>query len=143
MTSINEPLQYKIIKSIQNIISEGLINNKSRIPNIPKNSKFYDQFKKIPSDKLGYKIFNNFRIRKGVPEGLRLTSLGNEILKRNFEHWEFSHDIQPTPKMYLFLDNKMEWPYYFTKKKLVLYCKEDAAWYKLNGNDMESFTDKM
>jgi len=143
MTSTNEPLQYKIIKSIQNIISEGLIKNSSRIPNIPKNSKFYDQFKSIPSDKLGYKIFNNFRIRKGVPEGLRLTSLGNEILKRNFEHWEFSHDIQPTPKMYLFLDNKMEWPYYFTKKKLVLYCKEDAAWYKLNGNDMESFTDKM
>jgi len=139
----NEPLQYKIINTIQSIISEGLLSNRSRIRNIPKNSKFYEAFKNAPKDKLGYKIFNNFRIKQGVPQGLRLTSLGNELLKKNFEHWEFFHDIQPTPKMYLFLDNKMEWPYYFTKKKLILFCKEDAAWYKLNGNDIHTFIDKL
>jgi hypothetical protein len=138
-----ESLQYKIINSIQSILSEGLLHNKSRIPNIPKNSKFYEKFKDIPKEKLGYKIFSNFRLKNGVPQGLRLTSLGNEILKRNFEYWDFSHDINPTPKMYLFLDDAMEWPYYFTKKKLVLYCKEDAAWYKLNGNDIHTFIDKM
>lgn len=139
----NDPLQYKIINSIQSIVSEGLLHSKSRIPNIPKNSKFYEKFKNIPKETLGYKIFSNFRLKNGLPQGLRLTSLGNELLKRNFEYWDFSHDIQPTPKMYLFLDNKMEWPYYFTKKKLVLYCKEDAAWYKLNGNDIHTFVDKM
>jgi len=138
-----ESLQYKIINSIQSILSEGLLHNRSRIPNIPKNSKFYEKFKDIPKEKLGYKIFSNFRLKNGVPQGLRLTSLGNEILKRNFEYWDFSHDINPTPKMYLFLDDAMEWPYYFTKKKLVLYCKEDAAWYKLNGNDIHTFIDKM
>lgn len=138
-----ESLQYKIINSIQTILSEGLLHNRSRIPNIPKNSKFYEKFKDIPKEKLGYKIFSNFRLKNGVPQGLRLTSLGNEILKRNFEYWDFSHDINPTPKMYLFLDDAMEWPYYFTKKKLVLYCKEDAAWYKLNGNDIHTFIDKM
>ena len=139
----NNSLQYKIIHSLQSIISEGLLQNKWRIPSIPKNSKFYNKFKNIPSDKLGYQIFSNFRLKNGVPEGLRLTSLGNELLKRNFEHWDFNHDITPTPKMYLFLDNKMEWPYYFTKKKLVLFCKEDAAWYKLNGNDIHTFIEKM
>ena len=47
----------------------------------------------------------------------------------------------PTPRMYLVLDNQMQWPYYFTKKKMVLYNREDASWYKLNGNDIESFID--
>ena len=41
----NEPLQYKIINTIQSIISEGLLSNRSRIRNIPKNSKFYEAFK--------------------------------------------------------------------------------------------------
>ena len=75
------------------------------------------------------------------PEGLRLTHLGNELLKRNFEYFEFNHSIFPTPRMYLVLDNQMQWPYYFTKKKMVLYNREDASWYKINGNDIESFID--
>ena len=137
----DQPLQYKVIDTIYNIIKEGLLKNSSGIPGIPKNSKHYKTFKSIPKDKLGYKIFSNFRIRRGKPEGLRLTHLGNELLKRNFEYFEFNHAIEPTPRMYLVLDNQMHWPYYFTKKKMVLYNREDASWYKLNGNDIESFID--
>ena len=136
-----QPLQYKVIDTIYKIIKEGLLKNSSRIPGIPKNSKHYEVFKSIHKDKLGYKIFQNFRVRRGQPEGLRLTHLGNELLKRNFEYFEFNHSIMPTPRMYLVLDNQMQWPYYFTKKKMVLYNREDASWYKLNGNDIESFID--
>ena len=139
MISNDTPLQYKIIEIIHSVIKEGLIQNKSRIPNLPKNSKFYEQFKSFNKNQLGYKIFSNFRIRNNIPEGLRLTYLGNELLKRNFTFYEFNHDITPTPKMYLFLDRKMQWPYYFTKKKMVLFNQDDAAWYRLNGNDIEAF----
>ena len=87
MTSKSEiPLQYKVIDTIFKIIQEGLLKNSSRIPGIPKNSKHYETFKSLPKEKLGYKIFQNFRISKGKPEGLRLTHLGNELLKRNFEY---------------------------------------------------------
>jgi len=133
------PLQYKIIEKIQTVIKEGLYQNKSRIPNLPKNSKFYQQFKDHNKSSLGYKIFSNFRIRNNKPEGLRLTRLGNELLKRNFDFYEYNHSTTPTPKIYLFLDQKMQWPYYFTKKKMVMYNQEDAAWYKLNGQDIEAF----
>ena len=30
---------------------------------------------------------------------------------------------------------------YFSKKKLVLYNQDDAAWYKINGHDLPSFLD--
>ena len=43
-----------------------------------------------------------------------------------------------TPKMYVKLDRGME-GYYFTKKKLTLYSKEDASWFKLNGSEIGAF----
>jgi len=71
--------------------------------------------------------------------GLRLTYLGNELLKQHYTFYEYDHSINPTPKMYVMLDNTMEWPYYFTKKKMVMYSQEDSAWYKLNGSDINAF----
>ena len=135
------PLQYKIIALIENVFKDGLLQNSSRIPNIPKNSKFYQQFIGFKREEIGYKIFSNFRVRNGIPEGLRLTYLGNELLKRNFTPYEFNHETVPTPKIYLLFDQKMQWPYYFSKKKLVLYNQDDAAWYKINGHDLPSFLD--
>ena len=41
--------------------------------------------------------------------------------------------------MYLKLDQNMEWPYYFTKKKFVLFHQDDAAWFKLNSSDIGAF----
>ena len=108
------PLQYKIIALIENVIKDGLLKNSSRIPNIPKNSKFYQQFIGFKREEIGYKIFSNFRVRNGIPEGLRLTYLGNELLKRNFTPYEFNHETVPTPKIYLLFDQKMQWPYYFS-----------------------------
>ena len=88
---------------------------------------------------LYYKIFNNFRYKQGAPSGIRLSFLGNELLKRNFQYFDFTHSVNPTPRMYLKLDQNMEWPYYFTKKKFVLFHQDDAAWFKLNSSDIGAF----
>ena len=136
---ISNTLQDKILNRLLQVIDEGILHNKSRRPGHPKDNKFYRQFRKLDRKQLFYKIFDNFRIKKGEPTGLRLTYMGNELLKRNFDFYEFSHDVLPTPKMYMKLDQGMEWPYYFTKKKLVLYSQEDASWFKLNGSEIGAF----
>ena len=136
---ITNTLQDQILNRLLQVIDEGILHSKSRRPGMPKNNKFYRQFKKLDREQLFYKIFDNFRIKNGEPTGLRLTYLGNELLKRNFDYYEFSHDVTPTPKMYVKLDRGMEWPYYFTKKKLTLYSKEDASWFKLNGSEIGAF----
>lgn len=141
MTSKNKPIQYLILDTIIKHISEGLLESSSRRPGFEKNNKFYRQFKGYDKKQLAYKIFNNFRIDNGVPKGIRLSRLGNELLQRQYTAYEFNHDINPTPKMYLVLDTQMKWPYYFTKKKMVFYDKEDSAWFKLNGSDISAFID--
>lgn len=141
MTSRTNQLQNKIIKDILITIKEGLLPSQSRRPGFDKYSKFYHKFIGFDKDQLGYKIFSNYRVSKQDTKGLKLTYLGNELLKRQYDCYDFSHDIIPTPKMYLALDNYMQWPYYFTKKKMVLYSQEDAAWYRMNGNSIEDFTD--
>ena len=104
-------------------------------------NKFYEQFLKDNRIDLAHKIFNNFRIDNGAPKGIRLTQLGNELLKRQFTAYDYNHSVIPTPKMYLVLDQQMKWPYYFTKKKMVFYDQEDSAWFKLNGSDISAFID--
>ena len=141
MTSRTSQLQTKIIKDILKTINDGLLPNTSRRPGFEKYSKFYKKFIGFDKDQLGYKIFSNYRVTKNDTKGLKLTYLGNELLKRHYDSYEFKHDILPTPKMYLALDNHMQWPYYFTKKKMVLYSHEDAAWYRMNGGNIEDFVD--
>jgi len=141
MTSNTKHIQYQILDKIIIFIEEGLLESKSRRPGYNKMNKFYEQFLEDSRIQLAYKIFNNFRIDNGVPKGIRLTYLGNELLKRQFTAYDYSHDIIPTPKMYLTLDKQMKWPYYFTKKKMVFYDAEDSAWFKINGGDISSFID--
>ena len=114
------------------------IDELDRIVNhLKRSSHFLDDNRK----QLAYKVFNNFRIDHGVPKGIRLTYLGNELLKRQFTAYEYDHNVNPTPKMYLILDQQMKWPYYFTKKKMVFYDQEDSAWFKINGSDISAFID--
>lgn len=141
MTSRTNQLQTKIIKDIIKTIKEGLLPSSSRRPGFEKYSKFYHKFIGFDKDQLGYKIFSNYRVDKNDSKGIKLTHLGNELLKRQYDSYEFKHDIIPTPKMYLALDQHMQWPYYFTKRKMVLYSQEDAAWYRMNENNIEDFID--
>ena len=112
-----------------------LSSSKKKSPNL--HDRILDQG--LNRKQLYYKIFNNFRYKKGEPAGIRLSFLGNELLKRNFQFFEFSHSVNPTPRMYLKLDQHMAWPYYFTKRKFVLFHQDDAAWFKLNSSDIGAF----
>ena len=80
--SSNNYIQYQILDKIISFIEEGLLDNKSRRPGYNKMNKFYSQFLDDNRKQLAYKVFNNFRIDNGVPKGIRLTYLGNELLKR-------------------------------------------------------------
>tara|TARA_R110001592_G_scaffold215888_1_gene469318 strand:+ start:313 stop:744 length:432 start_codon:yes stop_codon:yes gene_type:complete len=141
MTSPNKHIQYLILDQIVKHIKEGLLESSSRRPGFDKDNKFYRKFQDFNREQLAYKVFNNFRLDNGVPKGIRLSYLGNELLKRQFTAYDYSISINPTPKMYLTLDNHMRWPYYFTKKKMVFYDAEDSAWFKLNGSDISAFID--
>ena len=102
--SSNNYIQYQILDKIISFIEEGLLDNKSRRPGYNKMNKFYSQFLDDNRKQLAYKVFNNFRIDNGVPKGIRLTYLGNELLRRQFTAYEYNHHVNPTPKMYLVLD---------------------------------------
>ena len=79
MTS-SKYIQYQILDKIIAFIEEGLLESKSRRPGYNKMNKFYEQFLKDSRIELAYKIFNNFRIDNGIPKGIRLTYLGNELI---------------------------------------------------------------
>ena len=132
-------LHDRILDQLIDNINEGLLPAENRRPGYPQDNRFYRQFVGLNRKQLYYKIFNNFRYKKGEPAGIRLSFLGNELLKRNFQFFEFSHSVNPTPRMYLKLDQHMAWPYYFTKRKFVLFHQDDAAWFKLNSSDIGAF----
>jgi len=68
------------------------------------------------------------------PTGLRLSSKGYQLLNRLFDHYEFQSDQELTGSIVISLDNNMKWPYYIDGKKVILYNREDAGWFKLSGN---------
>jgi hypothetical protein len=66
-------------------------------------------------------------------KGLRLTRLGYELLRREFDHYAFAinKETKVTPKHILRLDREMTWPYYLTSKQIVLFSEEDSVIFKL------------
>jgi len=65
-------------------------------------------------------------------DGLRLTLVGFAALKKLFATYSF--DIPETIKSkHRFGMSKMEYPYFFTKRKLVLFSEMDAMVIKLHG----------
>lgn len=68
-------------------------------------------------------------------KGLRLSSLGYQLLKREFDCHTFPIDKESkvTVKHILALDSQMIWPYYLTSKQIVLFSDEDAVFLKLVG----------
>jgi hypothetical protein len=85
-------------------------------------------------------LFKNYRYRKNSHHGLRLSYLGNRVLSKHFQSHAFRIEKQPNLQSLVILDNQMKWPYYISKGMAVLYSDNDAAWFKLNGEDMSTFT---
>ena len=61
-------------------------------------------------------LFDNIRIKKGVPFGLRLTSEGYNWLKKQYEVYEVKlNKKRLVSKHVLYLDKYLEFPYYVVK----------------------------
>ena len=75
-------------------------------------------------------IFYNTR-----KKGLRLTPLGYQILKREYQYFSFpiEKEVKVTARHILALDAEMQWPYYLTSKQIVLFSSEDNVIFKLVG----------
>jgi len=68
-------------------------------------------------------------------KGLRLTSLGYQLLKREYEYYPYrlEKEVKVTARHILALDAEMQWPYYLTSKQIVLFSSEDNVIFKLVG----------
>ena len=92
-------------------------------------------------DELCRIIFANYRIVDGVPHGIRLTPFGNNMMAKKYSNYHYKHDSKINNKTYIALDNIMKWPYYLSRKSVTFYSEDDAAWFRLNGNDINSYVD--
>ena len=66
-------------------------------------------------------------------KGLRLTRLGYELLRKEYDYYPFAlaKETKVTAKHILALDREMQWPYFLTKKQIVLFSEEDSVIFKL------------
>ncbi len=68
-------------------------------------------------------------------KGLRLTRLGYELLRNEFDFYPhpIEKDIKVKVKHILALDAEMQWPYYLSNKQIVLFSEDDSVIIKLVG----------
>ena len=90
-----------------------------------------------------YMLFKNLQISDNTFSGLRLTKLGNTLLKSEYDNYKFPVAEGIHKKLLLRLHEKMRWPYFLEKKTLILYSEDDAMWLKLVANDIEKFANSL
>lgn len=87
-------------------------------------------------------VFKNYRNNKG----LSLTKFGVLVLNSmNFESEHFVLNKEPTFNAHLriLLDRYNQYPYYISKRELILYGTEDRMLYKLYGHDLDAWVEHM
>lgn len=106
-----------------------------------RSAKYKNNFNDDEVIDICYAIFKNFRVTNipNKPIGLRLTTVGNSLMRRWFAHHEFSLKEPLVGSILIKLDKAMTRPYYLSKKKIVFYDDNDAAWFKLGGHDLKYF----
>lgn len=86
-------------------------------------------------------LFKNYRFIKQQHHGLRLTHLGVRILKKHYDHYSYGVAEKPSHQDFVILDKKMRWPYYISRKVATFFNENDAAWFRLNGENIGSFAE--
>lgn len=125
-TTKSDPIQYQIIDFLEKSIRRDIKG-----------------FTNSTIDSKCYFLFHNYRPTKNGPVGLRLTNRGYKLINRFFDNHEFETTNTLTGKILIDLDKNMKWPYYIDKFKVVFYNTEDAAWFKLAGQDLGYFTSSL
>jgi hypothetical protein len=84
-----------------------------------------------------------FQIFKNI-KGTRFTSTGYELAKRLWKIYplKFKQEYKVLNKTLLLLDDRMEWPYYLSKRQLVLFSEMDAFEFTLYQGDINLWANK-
>ena len=90
-----------------------------------------------------YMLFKNLQISDNTCTGLRLTKLGNPLLKEKYDTYKFPVSEGIHNRLLLRLHDKMQWPYFLDRKNLWLFSEDDAMWLKLVSNDIEKFANSL
>jgi hypothetical protein len=98
----------------------------------------YKQLQKSVSRDLEF-----FQIFKNV-KGTRFTSTGFELAKSLWRVYpiKFKQEYRVLNKTLLLLDERMEWPYYLSKRQLVLFSEMDAFEFSLYSGDINLWANK-
>lgn len=86
-------------------------------------------------------LFTNYRVSNDQHTGLRLSYFGNKMMSSEFKEYKFEFQGKINHKTYILLDRNMKWPYYIGKKYVSFYSENDAAWFKLNDQDLGKYVD--
>jgi len=86
-------------------------------------------------------LFKNFRMSNHIPVGLRLSYLGNSLMAESYQEYSFPIKGTVSHKAIILLDRNMKWPYYIGKKYVTFYSENDAAWFRLNDNDLSKYSE--
>lgn len=98
----------------------------------------FDQLQKsVDKDLEFFQIFKNTK-------GTRFTSTGFELAKRLWKIYplKFKQEYRVLNKTLLLLDERMEWPYYLSKRQLVLFSEMDAFEFTLYQGDINLWANK-
>lgn len=84
-----------------------------------------------------------FQIFKNT-KGTRFTSTGYELAKSLWQVYpiKFKQEYRVLNKTLLLLDERMEWPYYLSKRQLVLFSEMDAFEFSLYSGDINLWANK-
>ena len=88
-------------------------------------------------------IFQNYRRTKSKHMGLRLSFIGETLMRNYFTHYKYKLEEQPSNQSLISLDKNMQWPYYIGQKYITFFNEVDASWYRLTGNNLKQFTEDM
>lgn len=98
----------------------------------------FEQLKKsVGQDLEFFQIFKNTK-------GTRFTSTGFELAKSLWKIYpvKFKQEYRVLNKTLLLLDERMEWPYYLSKRQLVLFSELDAFEFALYSGDINLWANK-
>lgn len=102
---------------------------------------YTDNPEKLSSKDILHMLFTNYRVSNNMHTGLRLSYFGNRMMSKEFQEYKFEYTGKINHKTYILLDRNMKWPYYIGKKYVSFYSENDAAWFKLNDQDLGKYVD--
>lgn len=119
--------------------------NKIKVDVMSSLHKRHPEITSYTNEELLRTIFVNYRIVSGISSGLRLTNFGNTILSKHYQTYKYKIEDEISNFVFVSLDKSMLWPYYLGTRSnhVIFYSEEDAAWFRLNGNNIKNYVENI